>query len=99
MAWRADDRLSLSLRGAYNEWHDYDGADPDLDPTIAPTMRTDLRGGKRFDVPLGANYWFDSGALRGLRLLVEYDIPVWHDLSGPQLKSAGTLTVGAQLSR
>lgn len=99
LAWRAVDRLSFSVRGAYSEWHDYDGADPDLNPMMAPTMRTDLRGGKRIDIPVGANYWINSGALSGLRFLVEYDIPVWHDLSGPQLKSTGALTVGAQLSR
>jgi len=97
-AFRAAERLSVSARARYQMWEDYSGADAALNPMMVPTARTDLRGGKRLDVPLGVNYWFNSGALRGFRLLAEYEIPVWQDLSGPQLKSIGTLILGVQLS-
>lgn len=100
-AWfgvRASDRLSFSVRGRYQRWNDFEGMDAALNPMMVPTARTDLRGGERFDVPFGLNYWINSGALSGLRVLVEYEIPVWQELSGPQLKSTGTLTAGLQLS-
>ena len=100
-AWfavRATDRLSVSVRAKAQQWDDFSGADSALNPMMVPTARTDLRGGKRVDVPVGINYWINSGALAGLRILGEYDIPVMQDLSGPQLKSGGMFTVGAQLS-
>jgi hypothetical protein len=98
LAVRAATGLSFSARAKYQMWKDYSGADADLNPMMVPTARTDLRGGKRLDVPLGANYWINSGTLRGMRFLAEYEIPVWQDLSGPQLKSTGVLTLGVQLS-
>lgn len=100
-AWfgvRASDRVSFSVRGKFQRWKDFSGVDSALNPMMVPTARTDLRGGKRFDVPVGINYWVNSGALSGFRVLAEYDFPVWQDLNGPQLKSTGVFTVGAQLS-
>lgn len=95
---RASERLSLSARARYQVWDDFSGMDSALNPMMVPTARTDLRGGKRLDLPVGVNYWINSGALSGLRILAEYEIPVWQDLSGPQLESTGTFTVGVQLS-
>jgi hypothetical protein len=96
---RATDRLSFSARGKYQMWTDYSGADAAFtNLMMVPTVRTDLRGGKRLDLAPGVNYWINSGALAGLRFLAEYEIPVWQDLSGPQLESTGVLVLGAQLS-
>ena len=100
-AWfavKASDKLSFSARAKVQNWSDYDGVDSALNPMMVPTARTDLRGGKRFDVPIGVNYYVNEGSLSGLRFLAEYDIPVWQDLSGPQLETKGIFTIGAQLS-
>jgi len=98
LALRATDNLSFSARGKYQKWNDHSGADSALNPMMVPTARTDLRGGKRFDIPVGLNYWVNSGSLSGFRILAEYDIPVWQSLSGPQLETTGIVTIGLQYS-
>jgi hypothetical protein len=63
-----------------------------------PAIREDVRGGTRVDVPLGFNYFFNGGPLKGHRLGAEWTIPVYHDLHGPQLGSNWGLTIGWQKS-
>ena len=69
-----------------------------VNPMLVPTVRETLRGGDRIDVPLGLNYYFADGPLKGHRIAAEYTIPVWQDLNGPQLQSDGVLTIGWQKS-
>lgn len=98
LAVRAATNVSFSARAKYQVWNDYEGRDTALNPMMVPTARTDLRGGKRLDIPVGVNFWVDEGALSGFRVLAEYDIPVWQKLGGPQLETSGTFTIGVQLS-
>jgi hypothetical protein len=99
VAVRATERLSFSARAKYQMWTDYSGGDAAFtNLMMAPTVRTDLRGGKRLDFAPGVNYWINSGQLSGLRFLAEFEIPVRQELSGPQLKSKGRLILGTQLS-
>ncbi len=97
--FRATEQFSLSARLAYQRWENYSGTDAAFgDLMMVPTVNADLLGGQRLDVPLGANFWVASGALRGLRVLAEYALPVWQNLNGPQLETTGVFTVGVQLS-
>ena len=99
LALKLSDRFSASVRGAFRSWGDVDGADPAFtNPMMVPTARADLRAGKRFDLPLGVNFSFPAGTLGGHRILVEYGLPVWQDLDGPQLETSGVLTIGWQKS-
>jgi hypothetical protein len=98
-ALRLSDRVSLSGRVAVASWGDFEGEDPAFgDPSMVPTVRTDLRRGTRVDVPLGLNYYVPRGFLAGHRLAVEWSIPVYQDLDGPQLETDWVLTLGWQKS-
>ena len=98
-AFKPSDMLSLSVRGEWRLWGDYAGRDAAyMNPMMAPTVREDLRGGRRLDVPLGLNLYFPDGALAGHRLAVEWHLPVCQSLHGPQLESDWMLTVGWQKS-
>ena len=98
-AWAAyplNPSLSLSARLAYEDWDDIDGADPDLNPMMVPTARTDLRGGNRLDAGLGANLYIRNGVLSGNRIALEILAPIHQDLDGPQLETDLIWTLGLQ---
>ena len=98
-ALKPSDMLSLSVRGEGRLWGDYSGHDAAyMNRMMAPTVREDLRGGRRLDVPLGLNLYFPDGALAGHRLAVEWHMPVFQSLHGPQLETDWMLTVGWQKS-
>jgi len=93
------DRLSLSGRVLFRNWGNYDGLDPVYDNlSMAPTVRRELRGGTRVDIPVGVNVYFPTGALTGHRIAAELHIPVYPSLNGPQLETDWVLTVGWQKS-
>lgn len=101
-AWfavKAAGRLSLSARVLIRNWGDYSGHDEAYDnPMMVPTVREELRGGTRVDVPLGLNVYFPGGALKGHRIAAEFNLPVYQSLHGPQLETDWILTVGWQKS-
>ena len=90
--------LSSSLRLAWSDWEDVEGADPELNPAMIHTADPDLRGGQRLDLSLGFNWQARSEALRGHRLALEFGVPVIQDLDGPQLETDWILTLGWQRS-
>ena len=98
-ALKVMDRLSVSARVMARNWDDYEGHDTAFtNPMMNPAIREDLRGGTRVDVPLGFNYFFNEGQLKGHRLGAEWSIPVYQDLHGPQLGFDWGLTIGWQKS-
>ena len=93
------ERLSVSARVSGRSWGDYEGHDAAYgNPMMVPTVREELRAGRRIDVPLGLNYYFNDGPLKGHRIGVEYSLPVYQDLDGPQLQGDGAWTIGWQKS-
>lgn len=97
-AVRAADRLSLSARLFLRRRGNHTGTDPVYNRAMAPTVREDLRGGTRLDVPLGLNVHFPRGALKGHRIAAELHVPVYQSLNGPQLETDWALSVGWQKS-
>lgn len=102
-AWgavRLNEWVSASLRGHLATWGDVDGQDPapSVNPAQVPTARADLRGGTRFDLPVGLNLYVPTGGMKGHRLEAEFGVPVYQDLHGPQLQTTWSLTVGWQKS-
>lgn len=85
---------SIRLKGA--TWGNIIGADPRLNPAIIPTANPNLRGGTRLDVGLGLNFLVNQGVLAGHRLAVEFALPVYQSLDGPQLETDWVLTLGWQ---
>jgi hypothetical protein len=88
--------LSTSVRLEWQVWKNIHGADPDLNPALVPTADPDRRAGSRVDLAFGLNWFFRSGVLRGHRLAVEYAVPVYQWLDGPQLEADWLVTVGWQ---
>jgi hypothetical protein len=54
---------------------------------MVPTADPNLRGGRRIDALLGTNIFALSGPLAGNRLALEFGVPVYQSLNGPQLKT------------
>ncbi|GMQ75438.1 MAG: hypothetical protein BMS9Abin01_0688 [Gammaproteobacteria bacterium] len=86
--------LSSSARLIGEVVEDIDGADPRLNPAMAPTADPNLRAGDFLSLGLGLNFLVPSGSAKGLRLSVEGIIPVVQDLDGPQLKREYTILIG-----
>ena len=98
-AYRASSQLSLSARLFATVWGDYSGHDEAYgNPMMVPTVREELRGGRRIDVPLGLNFYFPDGPLKGHRIAAEWNIPLYQHLNGPQLETDWVLTIGWQKS-
>ncbi len=89
--------LSTSLRLAYHYLGEIDGID---DQIVAPvqTANPDFQGGQRLDASLGVNLVGLGGWIKNHRLALEFDLPVYQDLNGPQLEVDYNLTVGWQFA-
>lgn len=85
--------MSLSIRGDYEQWGNIVGEDSDLNPMMVATARKDLRAGKQFSTAVGVNFLLPAGN----RIALEYEVPVYQDLDGPQLAADPTFTLGWQL--
>ncbi len=66
---------------------------------MSPTMDPNLRGGTRGSLSAGVNLIFPNklgGILAGQQFAVEFQIPVYQDLDGPQMELGWTLLAGWQ---
>jgi len=98
-AVKPGERLSLSARMLLRRWGNYAGHDHAYHhPMMVPTVREELRGGTRVDIPLGFNIYFPTGPLQGHRIAAEWHVPVYQNLNGPQLETDWLLTLGWQKS-
>jgi hypothetical protein len=77
---------SMRLDGRW--WDNVHGADPGLAKNPTPEGRPYLRAGRRLDLLFGLNFYEPKGILKGARFVVEGGIPVYQDLTGPQLGTA-----------
>ena len=86
-AYRWADWISTSARLDWRDWQNYDGKDPEISTTTAPTGDPNKRGGKRLDILGGMNILFPE--IMGLenRLGIEVGMPIYQYLKGPQLET------------
>ncbi|MEM7568877.1 MAG: transporter [Pseudomonadota bacterium] len=69
------------------------------DPMIMAPVQTadpDNQGGETITALLGVNLAGQQGWIKGHRLAVEFGLPLYRNLNGPQLETDWTLTVGWQ---
>lgn len=92
------DWLSTSIRLKGMTWGNIDGADERLNPMMIPTADPDRRGGTQLNLGLGVNLYAPRGNLKGSRLAMEFELPLYRSLDGPQLETDWQLTVGLQTS-
>ncbi|MEP4532021.1 MAG: hypothetical protein ABJ004_02970 [Cyclobacteriaceae bacterium] len=75
------------------------GADPAYtNPMMSPTLQTENFGGTTASSGLGFNIYIPNGALKNVRIGVEYELPLYQNLNGPQMKTTGIGTLGLQYS-
>ncbi|MCB2081695.1 MAG: transporter [Rickettsiales bacterium] len=89
---------SLSFRLDGNAWGNVHGRDRELNPMMAPSTRTDLRGGERVDALVGINLYQPKGPWAQHRLAAEFGVPLYQRLNGPQLETDYRLMLGWQWS-
>ena len=74
-------------------WGNITGRDRDLLPLPVPTADPKRRGGSRLDGSLGLNL---RVLKTGARIGIEFGLPLWQDLAGPQLGVEWWTILGAQ---
>lgn len=88
--------LSTSLRIKHSSWDNIDGSNPELNPMMVPTADPAAQGGERSDLAIGANYLFVAGSLKGQRLAIEYSVPFYQELDGPQMDVESSVNLAWQ---
>ncbi len=88
--------LSTSLRLDGQAWGNIDGRDKDFNPAMVPTADPNRRGGERIDVLVGVNLYGRESWYRGQRIAIEFGLPIYQALDGPQLETDWLLTGGWQ---
>lgn len=99
-AWGArwvSDWLNLGGRLLFLQRGGITGNHPDLDPRMSPSHHPDFRGGTWLDLAVSSNLIVPSGKpLAGQRLAIEFQMPIYQNLTGTQLKNRWRLTLGLQ---
>jgi hypothetical protein len=89
--------ISTSVRLAGESVGKIDGRDAAIVGPVQ-TANPDFYGGKTADVLFGVNLAGQDGWLRGQRLAVEFGLPVYQDLNGPQMERDYQLILGYQIA-
>src|SRR5439155_22913506 len=88
--------FSVSLRADAQIWEHIHGFDPDLARLDEPTKDPSAQGGRRVDVLPGINFYVPRGFFKGNRLAIEFGVPVYQSLNGPQLATDWLIRIGYQ---
>ncbi len=100
-SYKTTKETALSVRLKLSDWGNISGRDPALEmalnppngaPTLVPTVVPTLRGGTRLDLLLGIKYGGMHGAVVGL----EFGVPIYQNLDGPQLETDLIFQLGLQ---
>ena len=87
-------RISSTFRLYGTSWGNISGADPDLVPTMIPTADPDRRGGSRIDLLFDTEIYTSSGIFGGNHFGIEFGMPIYENLEGPQLETRWIISVG-----
>ncbi len=95
--------MTVTLRLEHKIKNSYVGSNPVLNTMMSPMNRSDLQGGHISYAFLGSNILlggsnFLSGLFSGQRLALEFGLPFYQNLKGPQMKSRYKGIVGWQMA-
>lgn len=96
LAYRWSRWVSNSLRLAGSAVGTLSGQDAALNPMMVTTADTRNFGGQRVTGLIGVNFYVPEGFLYGHRLGVEFGLPLYQHLNGPQMEQQSVLTLGWQ---
>jgi hypothetical protein len=86
--------IGSSIRLEWRDWQNISGADLALNPARNPAFDPNKQQGRRLNILAGMHLYAPEGALKGLRFSVEGGLPIYQNLSGPNLKQAWTVSAG-----
>jgi len=92
LRYAANDRLMLSGKLRFLDRGNISGMDPAINPAMSPSADPDTQGGTRVDVTAGLNWFFGGVHSVG----VEFGVPVYQNLDGPQLETDWILSLTYQ---
>jgi len=98
VAYQLSDWWSTSFRLNGSSTGKIEGTDEMLNPMMVTTADTNNFGGESLLGYLGVNFYVREGVLKGHRLAVEYGLPFYQNLNGPQMAMQSMLMVGWQLA-
>ncbi len=100
LGYKVTDWFSPALSLTVSSWTDYSGRDRRYDMAlnndVVHTIDPDLKAGTRADLGIGLNFQGPDGPLHDLRLAVNYDLPIYQYVDGPQMLTESILTFGLQ---
>jgi hypothetical protein len=88
IARKLTDCTSISARLNGHVMGNIFGADPQLNPNVVPSNRTNLQAGQQLNILFGLNFVIPDGLLKGQRVGVEGGIPLYQWLAGPELRQS-----------
>tara|TARA_B110000483_G_scaffold141911_1_gene169563 strand:- start:151068 stop:152078 length:1011 start_codon:yes stop_codon:yes gene_type:complete len=100
-AWAArpvTEQLSFSVRMAWQDWGNIDGADSALNANMIATADPSRRAGSRLDAGLGLNWIVGVREHNAFRVSAEYLVPVQQGLEGPNLETDSSVVFKTQYS-
>ena len=86
--------LSTSLRGEWVKTNNISGFDRSMMARVDPSQNDKTRGGERLSLAPGLS--LDVPLIKGGRVAIEFGIPVYQRLDGPQLERDWNLKMGWQ---
>ncbi len=86
--------VGMRIDALYRE--NISGRDPMLNPLMAPTADPSLRAKKMLSILMTADIYAPSGMLAGNRIFVEYGLPFYQKVDGPQLATSWMFGLGWQ---
>ncbi|GFS26122.1 alpha amylase, catalytic subdomain protein [Elysia marginata] len=110
MAFKASDWVSVSAVLQYQLQSKTEGSDPIIKEQnnkmfekagkrhMMPGFESTFLGGSILNTGLGVNLYVPKGILKGIRLGVQYSLPIHQDVNGIQMSIQNNFTLGLQYS-
>jgi hypothetical protein len=83
--YKVVDWFAPVARFDWHQWFNIHGADPGMDPTRNPAFDANKQAGERLDFLAGLSFYVPKGFFKGNRLSIEGGIPVYQNISGPNM--------------
>ena len=90
------DWLSTTLHLSGKSWGNVSGADPELNPALISTADPDRRGGTRIDALIDVELVIPNGNWQNNSFGIEFGMPIYQNLEGPQLETDWIVSMGWQ---
>ena len=97
--YELSDSVAATLRLKGLRWGSIDGADSELMPATVPTANAAFSGGTRVDVAAGIELYSGGGTLAGHSFHLEFGVPVYESLTGPQMSTESWVMLGWSVTR